>query len=304
MVMLSRWTARLLWLAVSAFVFACGASDTAPLCNPGTTCGTGPGGSSTPSANGGEGSEGGAPTGGPLASITVTPATATLVSGEVKQFTIVALDAAGHAPYPYPTFAWSVSGGGSIGATGLFTALTAGGPFTVTVASGAIHATATVTVTPAPPPTLTMGETNILMTDDSGNADTLLAQQATLTDKATLKSLSFYVASADGLLRLGVYDATGPGGGPGEKKAETPEFTPIDGWNTVNVETPVALAAGTYWLAYAPSSNDLHFERAGDDTGMIASFGLPYDGSPMPQTFSTMPDTTTDHWSFYASLNP
>jgi hypothetical protein len=244
------------------------------------------------------------PTGGPLASITVTPATLTMVSGEVTQFTKVALDAAGHAPYPYPTFAWSVSGGGSIGANGLFTALTAGGPYTVTVASGAVSAKATVTVTPAPPAPITMGETAALMTDDSGKADQLLAQRAMLGDASTLRSLSFYVATADGQLRLGVYDSTGPGGGPGEKKAETPEFTPIDGWNTVNVETPVPLTKGTYWLAYAPSSNNLHFVRAGDGTGTFASFALTYDGTPMPQTFSTMPSMTMDHWSFYASLTP
>jgi hypothetical protein len=147
-----------------------------------------------------------------------------------------------------------------------------------------------------------MGETTILATDDSGNADNLLAQDATLVSAATIRSLSFYVAAADGNLRLGVYDATGPGGGPGDKKAETAEFAPVDGWNTAKVLVPVLLPAGTYWLAYAPSSNDLHFERADDGTGNIAFFANPY--GPMPDTFSTTPNTTMDHWSFYATLTP
>jgi hypothetical protein len=136
----------------------------------------------------------------------------------------------------------------------------------------------------------------------SGNADNLLAQQATLANPATLRSLSFYVAAADGNLRLGLYDDTGPDNGPGDKKAETAEFVPKMGWNTVDVVTPVLLPAGDYWLAYAPSSNDLHFELAGDGTGSIAFFPNPY--GPMPQTFSTTPQTNNDHWSFYATLNP
>ena len=52
---------------------------------------------------------------------------------------------------PQPTFTWSVGGGGSISASGLFTAgSTAGGPFTVTATSGSVHGTASVTVTSAP----------------------------------------------------------------------------------------------------------------------------------------------------------
>ena len=45
-----------------------------------------------------------------------------------------------------------MSGGGSIDSTGLFTAgATAGGPFTVTAASGSVSGTASVTVTSVPP---------------------------------------------------------------------------------------------------------------------------------------------------------
>ena len=48
---------------------------------------------------------------------------------------------------PQPTFSWSVSGGGTISPTGLFSATTPGGPFTVTAASGGVSGTASVTVT-------------------------------------------------------------------------------------------------------------------------------------------------------------
>ncbi len=283
---------------------ACSSSSENPnLCR---TCGGSSGGTSGSSGSGTSGGPGvdeaGVPLGGPLANIALTPATASVPAGTLKQFTLVATDAAGKPPYPYPTFTWTVSGGGTIGDTGLFNAATVGGPYTIKVTSGAVSATATVTVTEGTANTITMGETMILATDDSGNGDVLLAQEATLVSAATIKSLSFYVASADGNLRLGVYDATGPDGGPGAKKAETAEFIPALGWNTVKVQTPVLLAAGTYWLAYAPSSSDLHFERADDGTGKIAFFQSPY--GPMPDTFSDTPNTVEDHWSFYATLTP
>jgi hypothetical protein len=211
-------------------------------------------------------------------------------------------DANGNPPFPPASFTWSVSGGGSIGTGGLFIAgQQGGGPFTVTVKSGAVSTTATVNVI-KPTVTVTMGETNVLAVDDSGNQDLLLAQQATLAQTATIKSLSFYVVTAVGNLRLGIYDATGPNDGPGAKKAETAEFAAAAGWNAVNVVTPVSLPAGAYWLAYAPSDNGLTFRRAGDGTGMYAYFSQTY--GPMPNTFSTTPTTGTDHWSFYATLTP
>lgn len=153
--------------------------------------------------------------------------------------------------------------------------------------------------TQAPSPTITIGETNILSINDSGNANVLIAQSASLSQSATIQSLSFYVTTASGKLRLGVYDSTGPGGGPGQKKAETAEITPTTGWNTANVITPVSLSPGTYWLAYLPSDNNLHFRRAGSGTAKYYS----YTYGILPNTFSTTPTSTADHWSFYATLN-
>ena len=148
--------------------------------------------------------------------------------------------------------------------------------------------------------TVTMGETKVLSIGDSSNAGLLLAQQATLSQAATIESLSFYVSQASGRLRLGVYDASGPSGGPGVKVAETNEITPVAGWNTAPVVSPVTLAAATYWLAYAPSSNGLAFRRSG--TGSFRLYSRTY--GPLPSTFSTSPSSGADHWSFYATLVP
>jgi hypothetical protein len=111
--------------------------------------------------------------------------------------------------------------------------------------------------------------------------------------------LSFYVKAASGNLRLGIYDATGPNGGPGTLKAQTNAFTPVVGWNTANVTTPVSLPAGNYWLAYLPSSSGLHFAT----NFSIGSFKYAnFTFGPMPTTFPSIAGQGTTHWSFYGTL--
>jgi hypothetical protein len=86
-----------------------------------------------------------------LASIVVSPASATVVAGATQQFSGAARDQFGTALTAQPSFTWAVTGGGSISTTGLFTAgATAGGPFTVSAASAGVSGTATVTVSAAP----------------------------------------------------------------------------------------------------------------------------------------------------------
>jgi hypothetical protein len=234
-----------------------------------------------------------------LTTISVSPSSASVVVNGTQQFAATAKDQSGNAMSPQPTFSWTVSGGGTITNSGLFTAgSTAGGPYTVTAASGGVSGMASVTVTAAS--SFTIGETSILSTGDNGNGNMLIAQQVSLGQTATVVSMSFYVAAAAGSLELGIYDATGPNGGPGTLKASTASFTPVSGWNTANVISQVSLPAGTYWLAYLPSSNSLGFRVA--TTGSAIFYSYTY--AVMPGTFSTSPMSTTAHWSFYATLQP
>jgi hypothetical protein len=118
--------------------------------------------------------------------------------------------------------------------------------------------------------TITIGETNVLSTGDGGNGNLLCSQNTTLSQTATIDSLSFYVTTAAGNLRLGIYDATGPNGGPGALKAQTSSFKAVKGWNTANVVTPVTLQPGTYWLAYLAQTHGRsifgqNFERSMND---------------------------------------
>ncbi len=238
-------------------------------------------------------------TGSILTSISVTPSSASVAVNGTQQFTATANDQSGNAMVPQPSFSWTVSGGGTITSSGLFTAgSTAGGPYTVTAASGGVSGTASVTVTAAS--SFTIGETSILSTNDNGNGNGLIAQQASLGQTGTVVSMSFYVTTAAGSLELGIYDATGPNGGPGTLKARTASFTPVSGWNTANVISQVSLPAGTYWLAYLPSSNSLGFRDA--LTGSARFYSYTY--ADMPGTFSTSPTSATVHWSLYATLQP
>jgi hypothetical protein len=235
-----------------------------------------------------------------LTAVSVTPANASLAVGAGQQFAAVGVDQFGALMAPQPAFRWTVSGGGTIdAASGLFTAgSVAGGPYTVTASGGGLSGTATVTVSAAS--TITMGEANLLSDEDSGNGNFVLAQKATLSQAATIRSLSFYVSAASGKLRLGVYDATGPGGGPGSLLAQGAEITPTTGWNTVSVTGPVSLPAGTYWLSYLASSGSLHFRRASNGTYRMYSWNY----GALPSTFPTSSWSGTVHWSFFATLQP
>ncbi len=86
------------------------------------------------------------------ASITLTPAKATLVLGHTQQFTATALDQSGTPLSPQPTLTWTASAG-TITSSGLYTPTTLGGPFLITVTTGSganmVSKTATVTVIPA-----------------------------------------------------------------------------------------------------------------------------------------------------------
>ena len=91
-------------------------------------------------------------TGGTLTTITVSPSSASVTTGQTRQFTAIAYDQNGVQLSPQPTFTWTVSGGGTISSSGLFTAgTTASAARTRSPPqSGGISGTASVTVTAAP----------------------------------------------------------------------------------------------------------------------------------------------------------
>jgi hypothetical protein len=90
-----------------------------------------------------------------LTSITVSPSNATVAVNTTQAFTATASDQFNRSLVPQPSLTWTVSGGGSINSSGLFTAgSTASSPNTVTAASGGRSGTAQLTVSLNRPPTI------------------------------------------------------------------------------------------------------------------------------------------------------
>jgi autotransporter-associated beta strand protein len=80
----------------------------------------------------------------------VAPNTAILNIGQTQQFTAALVNQFGtpNASQPSP-ITWSTNGGGSISSSGLFTAASVGGPYTITASSGVYSAMAEAVVNPA-----------------------------------------------------------------------------------------------------------------------------------------------------------
>lgn len=174
-------------------------------------------------------------------------------------------------------------------------------PITATVTDSAgVSATATTSATTSAGTPIIIGETTVLSTVDNGNGNLLVAMQAALAQVATIQSLSFYIGTVSGGLRLGIYDATGAGANPGNLLAATAAFTPVAGWNTANVVTPVLLQPGAYWLAYLPQNNALAF-RALRGSG-VREVNKAFTYAALPATFPASPAGDVSHWSFYATL--
>ena len=134
-------------------------------------------------------------------SIVLSPASTSVAPLATQPFAATARDQFATALATQPTFAWSVSGGGTIDATGLFTAgSSAGGPYTVTAASGGLNGTASVTVsvpnaaptiaTPAAAnPSPVTGSTtalSVLGADDGGEANLIYTWATTGTPPASV----------------------------------------------------------------------------------------------------------------------
>ncbi len=82
-----------------------------------------------------------------LTSIGVAPGSVTLNTGGTQQFAATAKDQFGAALSPQPAIAWSVTaGGGSVNASGFYTAGGTAGGYTVTASSGSVSGSASVTV--------------------------------------------------------------------------------------------------------------------------------------------------------------
>jgi PKD repeat protein len=150
-----------------------------------------------------------------LTTISISPGSAKVPTSGTKQFAATGNDQFGNRLIPQPTFSWSVTGGGTISSTGLFSAGTsAGGPYTVKVASGSVSATASVIVYV---PVLT----TVSVSPASASVPTSGTQQFTATGKdqygavlAAQPAFGWKVSGGGTISSSGSFKAGSTAGGP------------------------------------------------------------------------------------------
>ncbi len=136
---------------------------------------------------------------GPLASIAVTMTPSSLAIGTGQQFTAVGKDAGGNV-IPI-TVVWAViNGGGTVNATGMFTAGMVSGTFTNTVraSSGGVSGTASVTVTAGPLTTLTVAPNSVTLS--GGATQQYTATGADASGNAVLVTPTWSVVNGGGAI--------------------------------------------------------------------------------------------------------
>jgi hypothetical protein len=121
-----------------------------------------------------------------------------------------------------------------------------------------------------------------------------------LIHPAIIRTISVFVNSPSGKIRLGIYKSKDES--PSNLIAKCKEFEPVHGWNTVEVTSQVQCDAGDYWLAWSPSNDRLNvrkripIHRAME--GYSAEITYPY-GS-LPETISGQINLSNAVSSLYA----
>ncbi len=253
-----------------------------------------------------------------LTSITVSPASASVATGGTQQFSATALDQFGNPLSPQPAFTWSVSGGGTISASGLFTAgSSAGGPFSVTASSGSVSGSASVTVTA--PPVLT----SITVSPASVTVSTGGTQQfsATGLDQfgnplSPQPAFTWSVSGGGTISASGLFTAGSSAGGPFSVTAASGS---VSGAASVTVtastnaikngdfETGTLAnwtASGTTGVASSGAHGGTYAARLGStsptngSSSIVQSFSAPAGSTTLTFWYNvTCPDTVTYDWA-------
>jgi O-glycosyl hydrolase len=230
---------------------------------------------------------------GPLAQIEVTPASATVAPGGKQQFSATGADLLGHTLVPQPAFGWSVSGGGTIDGTGLFTAgSAAGGPFNVAAGSGGFTGTAGVSVA-------AVSGGTIGNTKEGASSDTMWSNGAWINacrfqaaSNMVVSTMGAKVGAISGGYKCAIY-ADRSGNANALLGGTTEVRSPASGWNVFPLTSPVTLTNGQYyWLAIW--SDDASAKVYYSDTSGTLRWGQ-YNYGAWPNPISTTGGNTLDY---------
>jgi hypothetical protein len=226
-----------------------------------------------------------------LTSITVSPASASVNVGTTQQFTASASDQFSTALSTQPSFSWTVNGGGTISASGLFTAgSTAGGPYTVTASSGGKSRTANVTVTTGGG---VLGNNIIGTSTDPSGGNDLNCWRFQAGSSFTANNIQINLATGiTGKMKVAIYSDNN--GSPSSLLVGSNEITnPSSGWVTFTLTKGQPITSGTYyWLAVW--SNVQYTPRAQATGGTARYITNTYGAWPNPLTGTKGPYTNKD----------
>jgi O-glycosyl hydrolase len=230
---------------------------------------------------------------GPLAQIGVTPANATVAPGGQQQFSATGADLLGDTLVPQPAFVWSLSGGGTIDSTGLFTAGSpAGGPFNVTAASGGITGTASLSVAAVSGGTI--GNTKEGTSTDTmwGNGAWINAGRFQAGSNMVVSTMSAKVGAISGGYKCAIY--TDKSGSPSTLLGGTAEIRNVtNGWNVFALTQSLVLTNGQYyWLAIW--SDDTNGKVYYSDTSGTLRWGQ-YNYGTWPNPITTTGGNSFDY---------
>lgn len=250
----------------------------------------------------------------------ITPASVSVQVGGSQSFSSKLLDQFGDPMVTQPTsYTWFASGGGSISASGLFTANAAGGPFVVTSSAQGFSSSASVTVNRAPA-SITLGNFSqtyngsprpvTATTSPAGlavnityNGETQAPTQAGSYSVEAAISDPNYQGSATGTLVIGKAAASISLGGlsatyDGTSKSVTATTTPAALAVTLlyNGSPQAPINAGSYSVAATIDDNN----HQGSTTGTLiigkatasvtlSQLAATYDGEPKSITAATTP---------------
>jgi O-glycosyl hydrolase len=230
---------------------------------------------------------------GPLAQMGVTPASATVAPGGQQQFSATGADLLGHTLVAQPTLVWSVSGGGTIDGTGLFTAgSAAGGPFNVTAASGGITGMASVSVAAVSGGTI--GNTKEGTSTDTmwDNGAWINAGRFQAGSNMVVSTMRAKVGAISGGYKCAIY--ADKGGSPSTLLGGTAEVRNVtNGWNVFAFTQSLVLTNGQYyWLAIW--SDDTNAKVYYSDTSGTLRWGQ-YNYGTWPNPITTTGGSTLDY---------
>jgi uncharacterized protein with FMN-binding domain len=264
--------------------------------------------------------------------LVVTPTVASLAVGGTQSFQASQLDQFGAVMTAPPSpLSWSTNGGGTISSAGVFTATSAGGPYTVTAQSGSFSDFASVTVNPLPA-TITLsglqqtynGQARVVSatTQPSGLPVSILyngqssppVAAGNYTIEAHVADPNYQgsaqalleVAKAQATISFGSLEATYDGTAKAASAVTSPEGLTVN--LTYNGSTTAPTAAGTYPVV--ATINDPNYEGTASGnlfiskavaTVTLGNLATTYDGTAKVASALTSPEGLTVNLTYDGS---